>query len=116
MPSKGEVAMDNLTQGLYVTVFGMGLVFAALTILLLAMLALERIFREGGASEQEATPAEALEASGAGDDRKALAAAIGAAVVSLMAAGRAPGPEASATSPWGAAGRRDQMQSRDLRR
>lgn len=114
--------MDNLTQGLYVTVFGMGLVFAALTILLLAMLVLERVFREEGASVREATPAEALEASAADGNRRAVVAAVGAAVVSLMEAGRAaaphlpaPGPEAGiATSPWSAAGRRDQMLSREL--
>lgn len=44
--------MEQLSAGLYVMAIGMTIVFGALIIIMLVMMALERIFREGGGADE----------------------------------------------------------------
>ena len=67
---------ELIKQGLEISVLGMGLTFAALGLLILAMVVLERLFREGSEEEVASTavspPPEPIEAE--------IAAAIAAAL------------------------------------
>ncbi|MBI4216071.1 MAG: OadG family protein [Chloroflexi bacterium] len=106
--------MEQLLRGLFVSVAGMTVVFLGLAVLMVVMMALGRLFRgQEGATPPSRASALGSEASpaapaGPGGD-KALAAALGAAIVLVQGA-----PASSALrrqpSPWGAAGRHQQAQ------
>ncbi|MBC8263492.1 MAG: OadG family protein [Anaerolineales bacterium] len=64
------------TQGIYITVLGMAILFAALLILMLAAMALERLFR----AREPAEVAVQLEERPSSEREKELAAAIAVAI------------------------------------
>ena len=93
---------STLLQGIYVTVIGMGLVFLCLGILLLAMIALERLFRP------EETGVVAPPPKGISKAEEGKVAAIAVAIASALTEGervRVEEAELGAglrekTSPW----------------
>ncbi|MEA3459353.1 MAG: OadG family protein [Chloroflexota bacterium] len=102
------------TQGIYVTVLGMAILFVALGILMLATMALERLFRPQAVEEAPAKPEEVP----SGDKEKVAAMAV--AIASLL--GEEARPEAvpspeGGLSSWAFWGRyRQLMRSKELRR
>ena len=100
---------STFLQGIYITVVGMGLVFLSLALLLLAMIALERLFRP---EETRLVPPE--EAERVKRERvAAIAAAIAAAMaekegVQVEEEGLGAGLREKA-SPWALLGRRGRM-------
>lgn len=100
---------DTFLQGLSITVVGMGLVFAALGILLGVMVALERAFRPRA---PRAPVSQAAEAHEAGEDL-ALVAAIGLALAQAAAQEQpwmeVPEWAEAGPGPWAVAGRRRQV-------
>lgn len=103
--------MNPFTHGLILTVLGMGLVFLALAIFLLSMVALTRIFSERETDLGVATAGVPGRAASPGPS-EAEAAAIGVALAVWL--GKPPGrgfdPQLGATlasgpSPWGVAAR-----------
>lgn len=114
----------EIAQGLYITFFGMILVFSALGIIMLATIALERIFRprevtvveEKAPEFAEATTLEAV----AGEDRYQIAAiAVAIALAQSEAMGGngflARGQDRRGPSPWVLHGRQAMMSGRELR-
>ena len=109
----------DVWQGLYVTVAGMGLVFLSLSILMLAMIILDRVFRR---PPTEKKIQEAAASSESTVNNEALVAAL--AVALAMSPRKVPPvsgilsavPEKGATaSAWSLAGRQRLMNSRNLR-
>jgi len=97
---------STFLQGIYVTVVGMGLVFLSLGILLLAMIALERLFRPR--ETRVVPPPEETDRA----ERERVA-AIAVALASAMAKGESVRVEEGLgaglrekTSPWALLGRR----------
>jgi sodium pump decarboxylase gamma subunit len=83
---------NTLLQGIHVTVIGMGLVFFSLGILLLAMIALERLFRPDSFSSPGSSPgvvAPPPEGVSKGEEEKV--AAIAVAIASVLAEGEGVG-------------------------
>jgi len=103
------------TQGIYITVLGMAILFVALGILMLATMALERLFRPQAVEEAPAKPEEVA----SGDEEKV--AAIAVAIASLLEEREkmpkaVPSPERGLSS-WAFWGRyRQLMSSKELRR
>jgi Na+-transporting methylmalonyl-CoA/oxaloacetate decarboxylase gamma subunit len=109
---------NTFLQGIYVTVIGMGLVFFSLGILLLAMIALERLFRPDSFSSPGVVAPPPKEVS-KGEEEKvaAIAVAIASALAEADSVGsteltevRVEGAELGAglrekTSPWAILGR-----------
>jgi Na+-transporting methylmalonyl-CoA/oxaloacetate decarboxylase gamma subunit len=102
---------ETVLQGLSITVVGMGLVFAALGILLVVMVVLERAFRPRPARVQAPQGAEVQEA----EEDLALIAVVGLALAQAAARERVavevPEWAEVETGPWAAAGRRRQVQA-----
>jgi len=103
--------MDSFTHGLILTIVGMGLVFLALAILLLSMIALARFLPDRKANVGSAL-ADATSRSSSPEPSEAELAAIGAALAIWLQASAdgAPDPQlgtalASGPSPWGVAAR-----------
>ncbi|MGQ9458697.1 MAG: OadG family protein [Anaerolineae bacterium] len=100
---------ETVLQGLSITVVGMGLVFAALGILLGVMVVLERAFRPRA---PHAPIPQAAEVHEAGEDL-ALIAAIGLALAQVAAREQAwigiPERAEAEPGPWAIAGRRRQV-------
>jgi Na+-transporting methylmalonyl-CoA/oxaloacetate decarboxylase gamma subunit len=69
---------DLLKQGLEISALGMGLTFAALAMLILMMIVLERLFRPKAAAGQD-TPAPSIMTSTDHSEEEEIAAAIGVA-------------------------------------
>jgi len=98
---------ETVLQGLYITVAGMGLVFAALGLLLLAMVALDRAFRPRPADllVEEAGPE-------VPEEDLALVAAVGLALALAEAEGAEEGASPEVLPPgrgWILAGRSRQV-------
>ena len=90
---------STFVQGLYVMLVGMGVVFAALTLVMLAIIALDRVFKakvqeEPASAKVVASPAAVPATIRASDaDDKALVAAIAMALaLRIQQAERAPTP------------------------
>jgi len=97
---------ETVVQGLYISVVGMGLVFASLGLLLLVMVGLVRLFP---AKVQEGTAPEARPESEEKDDL-VLAAIIGLALAEAAEAGEPVPLEAEAVAgAWTVAGRNRQL-------
>lgn len=103
--------MDPIIHGLVLTVVGMGLVFLALAIFLVTMIALTRLFpdRETGVGD---AAAKAMGQASSPGPSEAEMAAIGAALAIWLKkpAARSPDPQLGATlasgpSPWSASER-----------
>lgn len=84
---------DLLIKGLEISFLGMGLTFAALGLLILTMILLERGFRpKQAAADKPVATAPVVEAAAAGQEDEEIAAAIGVALAYLrhkQAKGRA---------------------------
>ena len=107
-------------QGLYVTVAGMGLVFLSLGILMLAMLALGRVFRQPGPQNTapKTTPAPISPSAEAETMVAALAVALTRSQRLATPGMRVITPkptEGRAASAWSLVGRQRLMESRNLR-
>ncbi len=110
-----------MAQGLYITFFGMALVFAALGLIMLATTVLDRIFRPREVEEEAAEFVEepTLEAA-EGEDKYQIAAI---AVAIALAQGEAMGGDGfvdrgqdrRGPSPWVSYGRQAMMSRRELR-
>jgi len=101
--------MSTVTHGLILTAVGMGLVFLALGIFLVSMMALTRLFPHRETSAVDATAGTKSQPSSSGPSEAELA-AIGAALTIWLKepAGRSSDPQLGATlapslSPWGIA-------------
>ncbi|RME74371.1 MAG: hypothetical protein D6784_10095 [Chloroflexi bacterium] len=96
--------MNLYLQGLTLSVFGMGLTFLALGLLIVAMIALERFFRDGEPAEEEEVPVEEAVPQ---DDEAEIAAVIAVALNywrSKSQSSLGAGLEAG-YSPWWTVGR-----------
>ena len=90
--------MGDFAIGLQVTALGMGLVFLTLVIVMLAIMALDRIFRPKAHDTEEAmapvapeaSPVAAASENDALDEVAAIGAAIAAAIAARESAGYAP--------------------------
>lgn len=104
--------MNNLyIQGLTISVVGIGLTFLALGLLILAMILLERFFRDSETPESEAAapPPEAAPAAAETRDEEITAAIATALVYWRSMSQRGLGATLQAgRSPWWAAGRAQQ--------
>lgn len=98
---------ETVLQGLYITVLGMGLVFAALGALLLVMVLLDRAFRPRPRPERARADAAPRE-----EEDLAIVAAVGLVLAQAAARAQASAPEHAQAmlGPWAAAGRRRQLQ------
>ena len=81
--------MENMTQALSITVIGMALVFLALALVMLATMALERLFR---ALPVESTGCEEAETLPLTEDEAKIAAVIGAALAIIAQEAETPPP------------------------
>jgi sodium pump decarboxylase gamma subunit len=100
---------STFLQGLWITVVGMGLVFSALGILVLAMMALDRLFRPKG---EEAGPGETLEEPSAEEEEvAAIAVALASLLKEVQVRDRQLGSALrDGPGSWGVVGRGRQLQ------
>jgi sodium pump decarboxylase gamma subunit len=108
---------STFLQGLWITIIGMSLVFLALGILVLAMMALERLFRPRA---QEVVATEVAEGPSTGEEEIV---AIAVALASLLAKKEAPVRDRQLGSAlgdgvgsWSVAGRGQQLRGGRTRR
>ncbi|MGC8837098.1 MAG: OadG family transporter subunit [Anaerolineae bacterium] len=100
---------ETVLQGLAITVVGMGLVFAALGILLVVMVVLERAFRPRPAQSQAPQAAEEQEAREDLTLIAAVALALAQAAAREPVSVEVPQWAEAEMGPWAAAGRRRQV-------
>lgn len=110
-----------IAQGLYITVFGMALVFLALGVIMVATMALERLFRPREVEEEEALPSEEepLGVTPEGDRQRVASMALALAVAleegERMAAPLAREQYRRGPGPWALYGRQAGMRRGELR-